>query len=107
MPLETQIRRNNRTLKVQWDFPHLSCMLTAALKEGDPDFLNNLLTDPPLEEGVYVDFSWAPIYYFNTKCKLWTEGKQILKQTHTFQLSGNELFELKRGDLLRMHRSHK
>ena len=110
MPLAIEVLdANNKVRKVRWDGTHLSCCLTAALLEGDPDFIclkdNRPISD--VEDGQHVDFSWSPIYYFNTKCRLWTEQEIKLKRTHAFPLTDDEVFTLHAGDTIRMWREHK
>lgn len=110
MPLETQVigvKGPRDVIQVYWDYPHLSCFLTAALIEGDPDFeYQDGKKIGELEgTGKFVDFSWSPIYYFDTKCSLWKEGRIMLTRDHRFTLGSGEEFLLKKGYTLKMHRT--
>jgi hypothetical protein len=78
-------------------------MYTVAIKEGDPNYeYKPGKTFGELPEGEWIDFSMAPIYYLNTKCKLQEKGKQVVKNRHTF----GEL-EFLPGDELHAWRSYK
>lgn len=61
----------------------------------------------------YVDFSMYPIYYMDNPPPVLAQGKQTLKESHTYydehaaNLGLNPTFELKPGDVLKMWRTYK
>lgn len=111
MPLTVEVKRTGERMKFRWSWQLLSCIYTAAMIEAAPEtIINDEFTYGTLSEGRYVDWSWSPIYYM-TGCPLLEEGRQTLKQDHTFNVtweSGEEeLIELKKGDEIRAWRSQK
>lgn len=122
MPLNTQILREGKEVKVPWSYFHLSAMFTAATVEQAP---NTKITDDGRkrfkdlgkfkfggeEFDEIVDFSIAPIYYLNWPIDLLKFGKQIVRERHLYinQLDGDsdERLELLPGDELIAYRSSK
>lgn len=103
MPLNIEVLRGGEARKLSWDYFTLSCCYTAALKEGDPEFeYAEGKKFGELEEGQWVDFSMAPIYYLDSKAPLLKNGRQVLHRTHKF----GEL-TLEAGDEIRAWRSYK
>lgn len=109
MPLEIQVTRNGKAVPFVWDYTTLSCILSAVLKESDPEMkYSDEGTFGELPEGKYVDFRWAPIYYLNTKSPLWHRGSYTIRTHHLFDVvSDKKPIELKPDDEVTMYRSHK
>lgn len=107
MPLNTEIVRNGKALEVKWDYAVLSAMYTAAVQEAEPkrEYKEGSAFGD-LEDGHFVDFSLAPIYYLNWKTPLVSSGKQTLERQHTFYLyEDQDPLVLEPGDILRAYRT--
>jgi hypothetical protein len=90
MPLETAVKRNGRTLTLNWDYNMLSIMYSTCVAEAEPDHpINDEQTfGEAVAEGKYMDWSLAPIYYMGDafpKVPLLQEGRQELKKDHKFR----------------------
>ncbi len=114
MPLETEIIGvKGEIIQLTWDFVALSIMLTVGLREGDPDFKVKLLRneeetrigDLPMDE--WIDFSWQPIYYLNTKAPLWKVGEHKVQNNYEFKINDERTIILRKGYKLRMRRVSK
>jgi hypothetical protein len=108
MPLETQVFRNNVPRKdIVWDFFTLSCMYTVAIKEAAPEYeYQEGKKFGDLEDGEWIDFSMAPIYYLDIpKCPLVKRGEQTLLETHTFDRGEGKSLIFLPGDRLTAYRS--
>lgn len=123
MPLNTQILRNGKPVKVPWDDQMLSFMYTTAFVEGDPSYeyedgkifaelgtyvLEGTGTKYDGQEFEHwVSFAWAPIYYLKSKCTLVKSGSQTVKRQHRFFHRSGKVITLKPGDVLEAWRSFK
>lgn len=112
MPLEIQVIRKGKPVQLLWDDVTLSCVLSAALQESDPE----LEYQPgkrfgDLKADEWVDFRMSPIYYLDTKSPLWKKGTLTLNQAHSFFVLNPEPTRkpivLQSGDRIEMWRSHK
>jgi hypothetical protein len=108
MPLNTEVHRNGKLLKLNWDYTTLSCMMTAAFKEEFPEeeFAEGR-TYGSLKEGQWVDFTYSPLYYIDPAPSVLSKGRQTLKNRHVFQIAEDEELVFEAGDVLRAWRSHK
>lgn len=109
MPLNCQVYRNGKTVKIKrgWDFTTLSMFLTAALQETEPDWeYREGLKIGDLKERGFVDFSMAPIYYMFPDNPLWKRGRYTLKNDHVYGPEDlpDECVTFKAGDELKMWR---
>lgn len=112
MPLETEVIRDGETVKGIWAYGYftLSCMYTAAIKETAPDTPVNGEVENfgQLEEGAWVDFSLAPIYYLDIpQCPLVSRGKQTLTRRHEFPYDDDFTLVFEKGDILKAWRVSK
>lgn len=113
MPLNTQIIRKGKSLKVSWDYHTLSAMYTAAIKEGAPDYPGLIASDAEktfgdLDEGEYIWFGDCYIYGLEIPgCDLTEKGEQTLTESHTFKFPEGASLTLLPGDILSAYRSHK
>lgn len=114
MPLETEIIGvKGEVVQLPWDLTMLSIMLTVGLREGDPDYKivvagdeeESRIADIPMDK--WIDFSWAPIYYLNTKAPLWRKGEHIVQNNYEFKINDERTIILRKGYKLRMHRVSK
>lgn len=113
MPLRTQVKRGKKDISGQydWDYHTLGCFLTAALIDQHPDWEyqeGKRIGDLVPENGQFVDFSMAPIYYMDMPIDLWQKGRQMLLRTYRFDIYKPEAekdpIEFKAGDTLAMWR---
>lgn len=111
MPLETEIIGvKGEVVQLPWDFTTLSIMLTVGLREGDPDYKVTLVSDEeetrigdlPMDK--WIDFSWQPIYYLNTKAPLWTKGEHKVENNYEFKINEERTMIIRKGYKLRMRR---
>lgn len=110
MPLNTAVLRDGETVKLKWSYFTLSCMLTAAMQEGPNRNRRINQRDPKasitwddLDDGEWVDWSLAPIYFMDG-CPLLEKGEQVLKEDHTFDGGAQGAVEFKSGDVLQARR---
>lgn len=111
MPLVVEVKRDGERMQLKWGYQILSCVYTAAMIEASPEtVINDEYTYGTIPEFMYVDWSYMPIYYMSG-CPLLDEGRQVLKEDHTFriQFEGDEpeLIEFKAGDQFRAWRESK
>lgn len=132
MPLETQIIRNGKPLKLQWGGFHVSAMvLAAAFDSGEGPFEGEqepLFQFPDTEEGCSVP-EWrgkdqssypevpCPIspsntfelmeYHVIARTPLGRSGYKLKKLHRFVDVTDGEILELQPGDVLRAYRSHK
>ena len=107
MPLNTRWKRNDENISPPggWDWPMLSAFMTVAFKEGSPTMeVREGLTFGEIDDGKYVDFSMAPIYYMKG-CALIEHGYQVLTMNHRVELAPDRVVEFKAGDVLRSWRT--
>jgi hypothetical protein len=112
VPLNLQVLRNDKPVKFRpFDGFVLNAVYTAAMAEADPDGdVNDDYTWGSLPKGKVVDWTNLPIYYMEG-CPLLEEGRQELKENHTFtgkrMDDTNRRVILKKGDVLTAWRSSK
>jgi len=112
MPLNTQVLRKGKPVHMSWDGLTLSCFLTTALKETDPEFeYQEGKTFGELPDGEWVNFGMSPIYYLATKSPLWHHGEITLTSDHHYEFVYDDgekgEADFKAGDKFIMYRSHK
>lgn len=103
MPLVVEIIREGLHVKPPWGWTEqtLDVILTAALKEGDPDLeYKEGETFGNIPVGQYVNVSITGVYYIDTKAPLWKLGRQVLRED--FVVAD---FALRAGDEIKMWRS--
>jgi hypothetical protein len=115
VPLNIQVERGKKLVQLYWDDLTLNCVLTAALKEGDPDLeYQEGRTFGNIEGGKFVNLVYTGIYYIDTKCPLWKQGEMTLGSEHRWEFGDPQddgdsdkyrLIELKPGDKIKMWRS--
>lgn len=104
MPLEIQVFRNGKPRKdINWRSfegeAYLNGSLTAAVAETQPDLQwNRSGTVAEFDEReMLLDWVLTGIYYVDTTCPLWKEGKYTLKNAHAYAagavtfLAGDEI----------------
>jgi hypothetical protein len=113
MPLNTQVLRKGKNHKPEsgWTYLGLSCFLTAAIIDADPDWeFQEGKAIGELEPGQFVDFSMAPIYYMEMdNVPLWQSKPQTLKRGYKFGPfndpdDGEYHIVFTKGDVLSMYR---
>lgn len=105
MPLNTQVTRNGKAVKLEWSEYTLYCMYTAAFIDADPAYeLASGKTFGDLEPGEHVEFMYGVYYIDAPKVPLVSKGQQTLKRTYSFN-NGELVF--RRGDVLSAYRSHR
>lgn len=116
MPLNCQVKRNKRVVKLpEWQTHSeamLNVFLTIGLKEGDPDLVYNAdgKTFGEVEPPKFVNVAWTGVYYINTKCPLWSTGELTLSRDYEYKFDLPEVeapfnVHLKKGDTLHMWRN--
>lgn len=117
MPLEINVKRNNKPIKLIWDDITLDIILSCALKESDPDMeYQSGKRFGDIEAPTYVRVSDTGVYYIDTQSPLWKQGRWTFREAHRYEFGNPEhagdpdryrLIELKPGDVVSMSRSYK
>lgn len=118
MPLNTQVLRNDKPLPLRWGSWHLSCMLTAALYEQSPEWIDSILMgdltceaerkfthdDQEFDKIIKDLGSWFS-YYVDWPADLIKRGAQTLKgEWRFYDPQDGEILHLLPGDQLVMYR---
>jgi len=106
MPLGTEIKRKNRTVKVRWGEFHVAAMMIASVMETDNPIWDDLrkeikekMGDGPITIGGRDAYSLVA-YHIIAQTPL-NDGEYILKEDHEFlDPMDGEVFKLKAGDKL-------
>jgi len=109
MPLEIRVKRNNKPLKIDggWDELTLNVVLTAALKESDPNLAwsDKYPTIGEIEPPEFADVANTGVYYLKTESPLWKSGRLVLRKFHLYEFPNNRRIDLRPGDVIEMWRS--
>lgn len=115
MPLEINVKRNRKPVKLIWDDLTLNVVLTAALRESDPTMAwsEKYPTIGDIEPPNFANVADTGVYYLGTDSPLWKQGRLVLKQFHMYEIPARDdpndivrRIDLRPGDVIEMWRSY-